>query len=137
MYNKKKHNSSNGFTIMNTNEQYLFGRLLWIGISLGIIFAILLYAPFPLSIVLAITAFILLNFYIRRKVIQRVNTKFGSTSSYSSSSLSYSCINCGTKHNELACPECGSKMKRARIRMLTSNSHVISVIRYHNCSSCI
>jgi hypothetical protein len=113
MYNKRKHNSSNGFTIMNTNEQYLFGRLLWIGISLGIIFAILLYSPFPLSIVLAITTFILLNFYIRRKVIKRVNTKFGSTSSYSSSSLRYSCINCGTNHNEIACPECGSKMKRA------------------------
>jgi hypothetical protein len=43
---------------MNTNEQYLSGSLLWIGISLGIIFAILFYTPFPLSIPLAITAFI-------------------------------------------------------------------------------
>jgi hypothetical protein len=42
--------------MMNTNEQYLSGPLLWIGISLGVIFAIYFYTPFPLSIPLAITA---------------------------------------------------------------------------------
>ena len=92
---------------MNTNEQYLSGPLLWIGISLGIIFAILFYTPFPLSIPLAITAFILLNFRFRKKVIKRMNAKFVNSSS------SYSCINCGTRHNEITCPKCGSKMKRA------------------------
>jgi uncharacterized paraquat-inducible protein A len=92
---------------MNTNEQYLSGPLLWIGISLGIIFAILFYTPFPLSIPLAITAFILLNFYLRKKVIKRMNGMFGNSSS------SYSCINCGTRHNEIVCPKCGSKLKRA------------------------
>ncbi len=28
------------------------------------------------------------------------------------SSLKYYCINCGTQHNQAACPKCGSKMKR-------------------------
>ena len=79
--------SYSGFTAMNANEQYLFGPLFWIGISLGIIFAILFYIPYPLSIILAIAAFILLNFYFRKKVINRVNKKFGSASRYSSSSL--------------------------------------------------
>ena len=92
---------------MNTNEQYLSGPLLWIGISLGVIFAILFYTPFPLSIPLAITAFVLLNFHFSKKVIKRMNTMFGNSSS------GYSCINCGTRHNETACPKCGSKMKRA------------------------
>jgi hypothetical protein len=91
---------------MNTNEQYLSGPLLWIGISLGVIFAILFYTPFPLSIPLAIAAFISLNFHFRKKVIKRMYTMFGNSSSYS-------CINCGTRHNEIACPKCGSKMKRA------------------------
>jgi hypothetical protein len=91
---------------MNTNEQYLSGPLLWIGISLGVVFAILFYAPFPLSIPLAIAAFILLNFYLRKKVIKRMNTMFRNPTSYS-------CINCETRHNETACPKCGSKMKRA------------------------
>jgi uncharacterized paraquat-inducible protein A len=92
---------------MNTNEQYLSGPLLWIGISIGVIFVILYYTPFPLSIPLAITAFVLLNFHFRKKVIKKLNTTFGNSSS------SYSCINCGTRHNETACPKCGSKMKRA------------------------
>jgi hypothetical protein len=94
---------------MNTNEQYLSGPLLWIGISIGLIFAILFYTPFPLSIPLAITAFVLLNFHFRKKVIKRMNTMFGNLSSYS-------CINCRTRHNEIACPKCGSKMKRADFR---------------------
>jgi hypothetical protein len=55
---------------MNTNEQYLSGPLLWIGISLGVIFAILFYTPFPLSIPLAIAAFILLKFHFRKKLLR-------------------------------------------------------------------
>ena len=51
-------------------------------------------------------AFISLNFHFRKKVIKRMYTMFGNSSSYS-------CINCGTRHNEIACPKCGSKMKRA------------------------
>jgi hypothetical protein len=94
---------------MNTNDQYLSGPLLWIGISIGIIFAILFYTPFPLSIPLAITAFVLLNFHFRKKVIKRMNTNLGNLSGYS-------CINCKTRHNETACPKCGSKMKRADFR---------------------
>ncbi len=100
---------------MNTNEQSLSEPLLWISISLGVIFAIIFYTPFPLSIPLAITAFIFLNFYLRKKVVKRMNTMFGNTisSSSNSSSLIYSCINCGTRHNETVCPKCGSKMKKA------------------------
>jgi len=30
----------------------------------------------------------------------------------SGSSLNYYCMSCGTKHNQAACPKCGSKMKR-------------------------
>jgi hypothetical protein len=91
--------------IMSTNEQYLSRPLLWLGISLGVIFAIYFYTPFPLSIPLAITAFILLNFYLRKQVIKRMNTMLGNaTSSSNSSFLIYSCINCGTIHNELLVP---------------------------------
>jgi DNA-directed RNA polymerase subunit RPC12/RpoP len=31
---------------------------------------------------------------------------------FGSSSVNYYCMSCGTKHNEVACPKCGSKMKR-------------------------
>ncbi len=33
-------------------------------------------------------------------------------SSNNSSSLKYYCISCGTQHKEIACPSCGSKMKK-------------------------
>lgn len=33
-------------------------------------------------------------------------------SSNNSSSLKYYCISCGTQHKEIACPTCGSKMKK-------------------------
>jgi hypothetical protein len=39
------------------------------------------FKPFPLSIPLAITALILLNFHFRKKVIKRMNTMFGNSSS--------------------------------------------------------
>jgi rubrerythrin len=38
---------------------------------------------------------------------------FGSMSSmFGDNSLKYYCMSCGTKHREVACPKCGSKMKR-------------------------
>ncbi len=27
--------------------------------------------------------------------------------------ISYYCMNCGTKHNQISCPKCGSKLKKA------------------------
>jgi rubrerythrin len=27
--------------------------------------------------------------------------------------VEFYCINCGTKHNKVSCPKCGSKMKKA------------------------
>jgi len=98
---------------LNNNEEYLSGPLLWIGLSLGVVFAILFYAPFPLSIPLSIAVFILMNFYLRKMVIKRMNRIAGSSNSSTSSSRYYSCINCGASHNQIACPKCGSKMKRA------------------------
>jgi hypothetical protein len=111
--NNRKSNGCNG-NILSSNEQYLSGPLLWIGISLGVIFAILYYIPFPLSIPLAIAAFIFMNFHLRKRMIKKINTTMRN---HANSSLSYnyyySCINCGTNHNQVACPKCGSKVKRA------------------------
>jgi hypothetical protein len=81
--------------------------------SLGVIFAIYFYTPFLLSIPLAITAFIFLNFYLRKKIVKRMNTIGNTIGSSNASSLIYSCINSGTRHNETACPKYGSKMKKA------------------------
>ena len=36
---------------------------------------------------------------------------FGS-SMYQGSSINYYCMSCGAKHNDAACPKCGSKIKK-------------------------
>ncbi|MGB8033423.1 MAG: hypothetical protein WCF03_06335 [Nitrososphaeraceae archaeon] len=67
---------------MNTNEQCLSGPLLWIGLSPGLIFAILFYNPLPFS---SHSSFILMNFYLRKRVIERMNTVLASGSNSSDS----------------------------------------------------
>ena len=90
---------------------------MWLGISLGVSFAISILLPFPLSIVVIIGIFILLNLYMRKKMTARMGIGggvgvFGSMSSVNDSSLKYYCMNSGSQHKEASCPECGSKMKR-------------------------
>ncbi len=35
-----------------------------------------------------------------------------SSSMYGNTSVRYYCMSCGNEHREIACPKCGSKMKR-------------------------
>lgn len=102
----------------NNNKQFLVNQIMWLAIWLGISFAISILLPFPFSIVVVIVIFILLNLYLRKKMTERMGIGggvgiFGSMSSANDSSLKYYCMSCGRQHKETACPECGSKMKRA------------------------
>ena len=51
-------------------------------------------------------------------MLKRINAISGGSMSSSmintsnASSLKYYCMSCGTQHKEVACPKCGSKMKR-------------------------
>ena len=98
-----------------SGQEYLSQYLLWIGISLGIVFAVLSFVPFPFSIPFAIASFFIVIFYLRKKVIKRINSKvrmLDRTDNNNNQSLNYYCMTCGAKHNEAACPKCGSKAKR-------------------------
>jgi hypothetical protein len=88
--------------------------MIWIGISIGISLTISMLVPFPVSLVAIIGIFILLNFYMRKRMMRKMGGgTFGSMSSiFGENSLKYYCMSCGTKHREAACPKCGSKMKR-------------------------
>jgi Na+/H+ antiporter NhaD/arsenite permease-like protein len=106
----------------NNDKQFLMYQLKWMGIYVGIGFAISLVLPFPISLVGALGAFLLLNFIRTRRMLKKsgIDMKglFRSLSSASSSSvygynpLKYYCMSCGKEHKEIACPNCGSKMKR-------------------------
>jgi hypothetical protein len=84
----------------------------------GIILVFLL--PFPLDFISVVGLFILVNFLRVRSVMKRyggmgrIKDMFGSLSSDSSqySRVKYYCMSCGKEHREIACPYCGSKMKR-------------------------
>jgi hypothetical protein len=104
---------------INNNRQFLLNQLVWIGISFGISLAISLVLPFPLSLAAIFGVIILLNMYMRGVMIKRIGSMgraamFGSVfgASQNSSSLKYYCMSCGTEHRQIACPKCGSKMKR-------------------------
>ena len=92
-------------------------QMMWFGISIAISITISILLPFPISLVTIIGVFILLNFYMRKRMMSRMGRggvgMFGSMSSmFGGNSLKYYCMSCGTKHRETACPKCGSKMKR-------------------------
>ena len=106
----------------NNNKQFIINQLMWLGISLGISIVISMLVPFPISLVTIIGVFILLNLYIRKRMMKRMGIgggggigMFGSLSSstmFGDGSLKYYCMTCGTPHKQIACPKCGSKMKR-------------------------
>jgi hypothetical protein len=106
---------------INNSKQFLFGQLLWMGISFGLSFAVSLLLPFPVSILAIFGIFILFNMYMRKTMLKRMNTIsgtkiFGSMSpmpnASNDSSLKFYCMSCGTQHKKVACPSCGSKMKK-------------------------
>jgi Zn finger protein HypA/HybF involved in hydrogenase expression len=89
--------------------------MMWFAISIAISLIISILLPFPISLVTIIGVFILLSFYMRKRMMRRMGAggMFGSMSSmFGENSLNYYCMSCGTKHKEAACPKCGSKMKR-------------------------
>jgi hypothetical protein len=91
------------------------------GIYIGMGAVISLVLPFPVSLVVALGAFFLLNFIRTRRMLKKSGVDIkGLFRSFSSASMGggqytqikYYCMSCGKEHREIACPNCGSKMKR-------------------------
>jgi asparagine N-glycosylation enzyme membrane subunit Stt3 len=87
--------------------------------SIGAVIALIL--PFPVSLLAALGAFVLLNFIRTRRVLKKagvdVKGLFRLLSSASMNggqytTIKYYCMSCGKEYKEIACPNCGSKMKR-------------------------
>jgi hypothetical protein len=88
---------------------------LYLAIGLAISFIV----PFPFSFIAIIGTILFVSYYVRRGQSGGIGlfgsfSRFGGSGDQSSSnnSLNYYCMNCGTRHNQSACPKCGSKMKR-------------------------
>jgi hypothetical protein len=101
----------------------IFRRLKWSIIYVGIGIVLVFTLPFPYDFFSVLGLFILINLLRGRSFLKRfgrtggLRDLFNSLSSSmpasnQSTPLKYYCMSCGKEHNEIACPDCGSKMKR-------------------------
>jgi hypothetical protein len=93
----------------------LISQLVWLGIWLAISLGISMILPFHISLVVIMGFFILLNMYMRKTIMKRMDVGAGifpCGNVTGGTSLKYYCISCGTQHREASCLKCGSKMKR-------------------------
>ncbi|MDQ3836865.1 MAG: hypothetical protein M3270_08030 [Thermoproteota archaeon] len=103
---------------MDPNTKRFFKvQLIWIAISIAISLALAFLLPFPLDIIAIIAVFLSINYFIRQRQMRKMGMNawsfFRSSPGYGNQGINYYCINCGTKHNRAACPNCGSKLKKA------------------------
>ncbi len=108
---------------ISSNRYFLLYTLKWMSIYIAIGFIAALLLPFPASLIGAIGGFMLVNFLRTRLMLKKMGISMrGLFSSLRSSDVSpsmhgynlikYYCMSCGKEHREIACPKCGSKMKR-------------------------
>jgi hypothetical protein len=89
---------------------------------MGVGFILVFLIPFPYDFI-SVTSLFALTYYLRnRSEIKRFGGTGGIRDLFDSLSsaftdqyrpLKYYCMSCGKEHKEIACPSCGSKMKRA------------------------
>jgi hypothetical protein len=113
-----------------TNRELFLYQLKWLAVFIGIGFIIIYLFEFPLDLIILIIAFVIINIYKTRVMLKKlgllndsnvkdvrsfIRSLFRSPSSstyYGSTPVRYYCMLCGNEHKEIACPKCGSKMKR-------------------------
>ena len=115
-------------------KQLVLNQLKWTAIYLAVAFVITLFLPFPADLALALVAFLVIGWYRRylylgkvgiknptntgtgfefKKIKELYKSDISDSIDDSQSKVKYYCMKCGYEHREIACPKCGSKMKRA------------------------
>jgi len=103
----------------SNTKRFILETLMWIGIYFGIAFIISRLLPFPISLIVIVFAVIALGLFRRRRYFRKTGQASSPDSSYlgnmygSQGGIKYYCLNCGTKHDQTSCPNCGSKLKKA------------------------
>lgn len=108
---------------ISNSRHFLLYTLKWMSIYIAIGFIAAMLLPFPASLVVAIGGFILVNFLRTRSMLKKkgismrglfgsLRSSDASPSMYGYNPIKYYCMSCGNEHKEIACPKCGSKMKK-------------------------
>ena len=102
-------------TVDPESRRFLIETLKWLGIYFAIAVTISILVPFPYSLMILIGVIIGLAYYRRKRYTKKMGATSGSYfgGAFGQKGIDYYCLSCGTKHNQLACPNCGSKMKKA------------------------
>jgi hypothetical protein len=121
--------SNNNISPPNSgNNQFHNNYWIWLIAYMGIGLVISFIVPFPISFLVALLIFFLLNAARTQIALKRQGLAGGIKELYKSMSSSlgkagggfgyspikYYCMNCGCEHKEDACPKCGSKAVRIR-----------------------
>ncbi len=103
-------------------KRFIIHRLKWLLIFMGVGIILVSLLPFPYDFISIAGLFVLMTYLRNRSEMKRfgggggVRNLFSSFSSAMSDNqsrpLKYYCMSCGKEHKEIACPNCGSKMKR-------------------------
>jgi hypothetical protein len=117
-------------------KQIVLNQLKWTSIYLALAFVIMLFLPFPADLLVVLLAFLALSWYRRNLLLRKLGmenarnnntgfefkrikefyrsifSNFSHSTDYGQSQIKYYCMRCGNEHREIACPKCGSKMKR-------------------------
>ena len=123
----------------NLNKKQLATyQLEWAAIYMAVTVVIMLFLPFPIDFIVALFAFLVLSWYRRDQLFRKLDIDprrnsigsgtefrgikdfFRSTSSSKGSPstendygpVKYYCMKCNNEHREIACPKCGSTMKK-------------------------
>ncbi|HEU4822748.1 MAG TPA: hypothetical protein VFS97_04925 [Nitrososphaeraceae archaeon] len=107
--------------IDDTTKRFIISRLKWLGFYMGVSFFLIFLLPYPYGFISIFGLLVLVNYLRIRSTLKRsggtgrIKDMFSSLSSPMSGNnqgLKYYCMGCGREHREIACPNCGSKMKR-------------------------
>ncbi|MGH9982858.1 MAG: zinc ribbon domain-containing protein [Nitrososphaeraceae archaeon] len=113
----------------------VLNQLKWLAVYIGSAFVISILFPFPIDWFVAIPVFLLISlcrrglflkklgikdrgkpinisFTVIKNFFKPISANSLSSTTYSSGQVKYYCMSCGNEHREIACPKCGSKMKR-------------------------
>jgi hypothetical protein len=107
-----------GINIDDNNKRYLSYQIKWFGIYIGVGLLLSILLPFPISFFVYLAVFLIINYVRSRLRLKKMGISMKSLFKQSSSILDssttvrYYCMSCGKEHGEIACPKCGSKMKR-------------------------
>lgn len=95
-------------------KRFLYQQMIWLGIYFAISIVISMFIEFPYSLMVLLPIIFGIAYWRRYRFMKKVGQQgpiFGNP--FAQKGIDYYCISCGTKHNKVACPNCGSKMKKA------------------------